>query len=173
MAASLHTVEGAPPTERDCSKPAIVSLLFRSRVSSIVWSTSWLVLIAVLSGNLGAYEHSVMVAAKVMGYLGHSSPRCVGAVGGLQDALLCIRKPGHVFLYAVLAWSLRNCLCTAMEWPRTRSWIVVLVLCTGCAAADEMHQAMLPSRTALLSDVVLDVLASATTLLFRRAFERG
>ena len=118
---------------------------------------------------MGAYEHSVSVVAEIIRRLGLSWSD--EGSGWLGDGLLYIRKPAHVLLYALLAWSLYSCLRTLTNWPRNRVWAVTLIMCTVCAVVDEMHQGMMPSRTGLPSDVMLDVLAGATVMLLQKARE--
>jgi hypothetical protein len=160
-----------PVAKESCAETSLAGLTLGSRLRALAWPIACLGAIAALSGDLGSYEHSLKVVAQVIGYFWRVSPDQVGASGWLEDALLYIRKPAHVLLYALLAWSLYNCLRTLTDWPRKRVWVAALILCTVCALVDEMHQATVPSRTGLPSDVMLDVLAGATVLLLQKARE--
>jgi VanZ family protein len=45
---------------------------------------------------------------------------------------------------------------------------MALLVCLACALADEAHQAIIPSRTGGLRDVVIDVSGAAAALLIAR-----
>ena len=69
-----------------------------------------------------------------------------------------MRKLAHVSEYAVLAVLLyRAFVHTALKGRRAFSAGVVLLLCAAYAATDEFHQSFVPSRTASLRDVMIDI----------------
>jgi len=67
-----------------------------------------------------------------------------------------IRKAAHVTEYAILAalW-LRAFARPGGVRPPAAAWLA-LAIAVGCAIADETHQAMVPSRTASVGDVLID-----------------
>src|SRR5262245_43017940 len=69
-----------------------------------------------------------------------------------------LRKAAHVSEYAVLAVLLyRAFVHTVFQSRRALSAGVVLLSCAAYAASDEFHQSFVPSRTASLRDVMIDV----------------
>jgi len=69
-----------------------------------------------------------------------------------------MRKLAHVLEYAVLAVLLyRAFVHTVLRSRRALSAGLVLLLCAAYAATDEFHQAFVPSRTASLRDVMIDI----------------
>ncbi len=70
-----------------------------------------------------------------------------------------MRKLAHVSEYAVLAVLLyRAFVHTTLKGRRALSAGLVLLLCAAYAATDEFHQSFVPSRTASLRDVMIDIL---------------
>ena len=69
-----------------------------------------------------------------------------------------MRKLAHVSEYAILAVLLyRAFVHTALKGRRALSAGLVLLLCAAYAATDEFHQSFVPSRTASLRDVMIDI----------------
>lgn len=78
-----------------------------------------------------------------------------------------IRKFGHWVEYFVLSVLLLRAL--ASEWRiswnwRSAFWTLVLVL--SYAASDELHQAFVPTRSALVADVLVDFFGGACGVLW-------
>lgn len=77
-----------------------------------------------------------------------------------------IRKAAHVTEYAVLALLLyRAFVHTVFQSRRLLSAGVVLLACTAYAASDEFHQSFVPSRTASLRDVMIDLCGATIAVL--------
>lgn len=77
-----------------------------------------------------------------------------------------IRKAGHVTEYAVLALLLyRAFVNTAFRSRRALSAGLVLLFCAAYAASDEFHQSFVPSRTASLRDVMIDLCGATLAVL--------
>jgi VanZ family protein len=69
-----------------------------------------------------------------------------------------LRKAAHVSEYAVLAVLLyRAFVHTVFQSRRILSAGLVLLSCAAYAASDEFHQSFVPSRTASLRDVTIDL----------------
>ena len=64
-------------------------------------------------------------------------------------------KAAHLFVYATLAVGVANGLTVSGVRSR-RSWWT-FVICALYAVSDELHQAFVPGRTPLVSDVAIDV----------------
>jgi len=78
-----------------------------------------------------------------------------------------MRKLAHVSEYAVLAVLLyRAFVHTALKARRALSAGLVLLLCAVYAATDEFHQAFVPSRTASLRDVMIDICGAMLAVVF-------
>ena len=65
-------------------------------------------------------------------------------------------KAAHLFVYATLAVGVANGLTVSGVRSR-RSWWT-FVICALYAVSDEMHQAFVPGRTPLVSDVAIDII---------------
>lgn len=79
---------------------------------------------------------------------------------------LFLRKLAHVSEYAVLAVLLyRAVVHTALRGRRALSAALVLLLCAGYAASDEFHQSFVPSRTASVRDVMIDICGATLALI--------
>jgi VanZ family protein len=77
-----------------------------------------------------------------------------------------MRKLAHVSEYAVLAVLLyRAFVHTALKDRRALSAGLVLLLCAAYAATDEFHQAFVPSRTASLRDVMIDICGATLAVI--------
>jgi VanZ family protein len=77
-----------------------------------------------------------------------------------------LRKAAHVSEYAVLAVLLyRAFVHTVFQSRRALSAGLVLLSCAAYAASDELHQSFVPSRTASLRDVMIDVCGATLAVL--------
>ena len=77
-----------------------------------------------------------------------------------------IRKLAHVSEYAVLAVLLyRAFVHTVFQSRRALSAGIVLLSCAAYAASDEFHQSFVPSRTASLRDVMIDLCGATLAVL--------
>jgi VanZ family protein len=77
-----------------------------------------------------------------------------------------MRKVAHVSEYAVLAVLLyRAFVHTTLKGRRAFSAGLVLLLCAAYAATDEFHQSFVPSRTATLRDVMIDVCGATLAVI--------
>ena len=76
------------------------------------------------------------------------------------------RKAAHVSEYAVLAVLLyRAFVHTVFRSRRALSAGLVLLSCAAYAASDEFHQSFVPSRTASLRDVMIDLCGATLAIL--------
>jgi VanZ family protein len=77
-----------------------------------------------------------------------------------------IRKAAHVSEYAILAVLLyRAFVHTVFQSRRALSAGIVLLSCAAYAASDEFHQSFVPSRTASLRDVMIDLCGATLAIL--------
>ena len=77
-----------------------------------------------------------------------------------------LRKAAHVSEYAVLAVLLyRAFVHTIFQSRRVLSAGIVLLSCAAYAASDEFHQSFVPSRTASLRDVMIDLCGAMLAVL--------
>ena len=113
----------------------------------------WLTLIFVGSTDLMSAEHT----SRIIGPLLHWLFPTISPFTVLRLQLF-VRKLAHVSEYAVLAVLLyRAFVHTALKGRRALSAGLVLLFCAAYAATDEFHQAFVPSRTASLRDVMIDI----------------
>lgn len=128
-------------------------------------------LIVLLSGDMGSHPHAVRVVSALVGKLWPGLGGCEVSEARVYDVLLALRKPAHVLLYGVLALLSHNFLRAATRLRRAWRHGVALAWCLAWAVFDETHQAIAGTRTPLITDVGLDVLAAATALLIVRMRE--
>ena len=77
-------------------------------------------------------------------------------------------KVGHVVGYALLGLAFYRGFSAASDRPGV--WAVIA--CLLFAVTDEIHQSLIPGRSASFADVALDTLAAASILMVRQAFRR-
>ena len=98
-------------------------------------------------------------------------PETVSSLVGFLRA-----KAGHVFVYAVLGWSLFGALASARAGfeLRARVALPVAVVVVGLfAALDETRQSFVYGRTALPTDVVLDTVSGLVGALLHQRRSRA
>jgi VanZ family protein len=93
------------------------------------------------------------------------------AVENLHGA---IRKSAHVVEYAICALLVARALIGSSRPLLSRGWFVIgILLLAAISATDEYHQSFVPSRTAAVKDVLIDMSGGAVALailaLWRRA----
>jgi VanZ family protein len=86
------------------------------------------------------------------------------ALDAAQDAAL-LRKAAHVLLFFVLGGLALWACGGFVRGAQARRALAALGVCAVWAALDELHQAFVPQRTALLSDVLLDTLSAGAAIL--------
>ncbi len=91
--------------------------------------------------------------------------RCLGLHRYAESALLhkFVRKCAHAFLYACLGLSTA---CSMRSSVRRKPALWAILFCFFYAVSDEVHQAFVPGRGPLWTDVVLDTLSSMTGIGF-------
>jgi VanZ family protein len=94
----------------------------------------------------------------------------------IRRAQFGVRKAAHVGEYAILAllvWRAKR----KSAWEARRPWDwreagLAFAFAAAFALTDEFHQALVPSREARVSDLLLDSLGAALGLLALRAYGR-
>jgi len=113
------------------------------------------------STDLMSAEHTSRIIVPLLGWLFPTmSPLTVVRVE------FFLRKAAHVSEYAVLSVLLyRAFVNTVFQSRRALSAGIVLLSCVAYAASDEFHQSFVPSRTASLRDVMIDVFGATLAVL--------
>jgi len=122
-----------------------------SRLATWLPPVVWTAVVLSFSSDTFSADNTGSVLAPLLAWLLPGlAPSTIEMIHGL------IRKSAHVTEYAVLA---------ALWWrafarggavrPGLAAWLTLLIG-VAVAAADEAHQAMVPSRTASIRDVVID-----------------
>jgi VanZ family protein len=121
----------------------------------------WLALIFIGSTDLMSAEHT----SRFIGPLLHWLYPTISPFTILRVQFF-VRKLAHVSEYAVLAVLLyRAVVHTTLKGRRALSAALVLVLCAAYAASDEFHQSFVPSRTASVRDVMIDICGAILALI--------
>ena len=113
----------------------------------------WLGLIFIGSTDLMSAEHTSRIIGPILRWL-HPTI----SLAGIAKVQFIVRKAAHVSEYAVLsALIFRAFVRTVWVGRLMLSAAVVLLLCAAYAASDEFHQSFVPSRTASMRDVLIDI----------------
>lgn len=86
----------------------------------------------------------------------------------LEAAHFLLRKLGHVAEYFVLSLLLYRAIAAGRSGWRASWAVAAVVAAIGYAAADELHQAFLPSRTGAAADVLFDAAGAVAAMLVLR-----
>jgi VanZ family protein len=124
----------------------------------------WMALIFSASADSHSYEHTSLLVEPFLHWLfPQMSEAHVKAIHQL------FRKSGHVTEYAVLALLLWRAIRRPLKndlhpwaWPEAGLALAIVFL---AAASDEFHQIFVSTRTALVSDVIIDTVGGAAALL--------
>ncbi|MBS0659183.1 MAG: VanZ family protein [Verrucomicrobia bacterium] len=122
------------------------------------------------STDLGAMSHQSRLLGPFLRWLGVGEAQALEIIG-------FVRKGGHFGGYALLGlacwrgWWARPLLFCCERWPLHQA-AVPLVLAALYACSDEWHQSFVPSRTASVSDVLLDSTGAAVGLAALWVFHR-
>jgi VanZ family protein len=123
----------------------------------------WMTLIFTGSGDPLSFQHSSTFLEPLLRWL---LPWLSDT--GVHNAMLFVRKCGHIAEYAVLAvllWHAVRKTATAPQrwyWPHARA---AFLLACVYAATDELHQVLVPSRQGAFVDVLVDAVGAALGLL--------
>ena len=115
------------------------------------------------SSDARSYEHSSRLVEPILRWLFPHMPQ-----GQIEAIHHFIRKCAHLTEYAVLALLLWRALRKPVKndsrpwnWPEAR---LALLLVMFYAATDEFHQSFVPTRTPLVTDVLIDTTGGAAGL---------
>ena len=125
---------------------------------------AWMGLIFSASSDTHSYEHSSRIIEPLLRWLFPHLPEAY-----IHEIHHCVRKCAHLTEYAVLALLLWRAVRRPVKsdsrpwsWPEARLTLLLVML---YAATDEFHQQFVPTRTSLVSDVVIDTAGGAASLL--------
>lgn len=121
---------------------------------------AWMAVIFLLSTDTGSAEHTGRFLLPLFRLVWPAaSPEQLEALHGLT------RKAAHLTEYGVLAALWFRALTTGGGWATSAAAWRALALSVGWAVLDEAHQALLPSRTASLSDAGIDTVGALVATL--------
>jgi VanZ family protein len=124
----------------------------------------WMTLIFSFSSDKQSYRHSSLFFEPLMRWL---FPQMSPAT--LEELHHAFRKTCHLAEYALLAWLVWRAVRKPMKnGPRPWNWTeagFALSVVFAYAASDELHQVFVPTRSALVSDVLIDTSGGAAMLL--------
>ena len=124
----------------------------------------WMMLIFSVSADTQSFRHSSIYFEPLVRWLFPHLSRM--QVEAMHHAF---RKGCHLAEYAILAWLFWRALrkpvkndCRPWSWTEAGLALAIVFL---FAASDELHQVFVPSRTAQVSDVMIDTSGGAIALL--------
>jgi VanZ family protein len=120
----------------------------------------WMALIFSASSDSHSYEHSSRFVEPFLHWLFPKMPQ-----DNIEKIHHLIRKCGHLTEYAILAllvWRALGQSSNLPPWPRVRKTMLIVCLYAG---TDEFHQSFVPTRTSLVSDVLIDTAGGAIGLI--------
>src|SRR6266699_719331 len=114
----------------------------------------WLCLIFIGSTDLMSTEQTSRIIRPLLRWL---KPDI--SMETIAQVQFIVRKCAHLTEYAILALLLWRALRrgTSLKARTSILFIVVWLACAVFAASDEFHQSFVPSRTATLGDVLIDI----------------
>lgn len=117
---------------------------------------AWMAVIWVLSSDAGSIERTAGLLVPLLTWLlPWATPGQIARIHGLM------RKLGHLTEYAILAALWFRALHRERRLTSAASAWVALTASIAWAVLDEIHQATVPSRTASIADVMIDVTGAA------------
>lgn len=136
--------------------PLLMQRLFRA-----FWPlAAWMVLVFVMSTDVGSASHTGIVLVRILRWLDPSI-----TLAGIESAHFLVRKAAHLTEYAVLAILILRALRVAKPMPLSRwSWAAAAMSFFGSAAyaaSDEIHQLFVPTRGPSATDVLIDSTGAA------------
>jgi VanZ family protein len=124
----------------------------------------WMALIFSASSDVNSFAHSSRLIAPLLHWLFPQMPDDT-----VYLMVLIVRKCAHLTEYAVFALLLWRALRKPVKndsrpwnWREARLALLMVAL---YAASDEFHQCFVPTRTALVSDVLVDTAGGVAGLL--------
>jgi len=88
-------------------------------------------------------------------------------------AQLIVRKLAHLTQYAVLGvLAARAFFTSSRSWLQHYWFIAAMILVAACAALDEYHQSMIPSRTGTPYDSLIDIAGGTGALVLIASWRR-
>jgi VanZ family protein len=124
----------------------------------------WMAMVFTASSDSRSYQHSSYLLEPLLRWLfPHISPVTIAVVHHL------FRKTCHLTEYAILGWLFWRAIRRPVRNdPRPWNWGeagLSLAVVFAYAASDEFHQIFVPTRTPLVSDVLIDTCGGAAGLL--------
>jgi VanZ family protein len=116
-------------------------------------------LIFALSGDTASSEHTLPLINWGLDLLPFKMNIDPSVINGY------LRKSWHIFIYFVLYLVWFRTILLNKNLSRLGAALIALGLCLLVASIDEWHQAMFPSRTGCIQDVVLDFSAASLMAL--------
>jgi VanZ family protein len=122
---------------------------------------AWLVFISFASSdNFNAGNTSRIIGPLILWLFPSTSPET------LEVVHLITRKLAHITEYAILGFLAARAFRTSPHPAINRRWFLIcLALVAIYALLDEYHQSFVPSRTASISDSLIDMAAGLTALI--------
>ena len=123
----------------------------------------WMAVIFSASSDAKSFQHSSRILAPLLHWLFPQMPEDTA-----HRVVLFARKGAHLTVYAVLAWLFWRALRRPVKndprpWSRREAARALALVCLY-AASDEFHQSFVPSRTAHVTDVLIDTVGGAAGL---------
>ncbi len=82
----------------------------------------------------------------------------------LADCIL--KKTAHITVYAVLYYFIAQGF-QKLNFKFEKVWLKIFFICLIYAISDEIHQSMVPGRTATITDVGFDSLGAGLVILYK------
>jgi VanZ family protein len=144
------------------------SLFSRQRLWRYVPLGFWILFISFAStAEFSAVNTSTVLRPLVLWFLPNLSDAQLAAIHFL------LRKVGHLTEYGVLAFLARRAFITSSHALLRRYWFQsALLLVAIYSLVDELHQSLVPERTASIYDSAIDIVGGLTILLIFKFFSK-
>ena len=151
--------------QTNANRPVIVLLWYWLPV------VVWMAIVFSASADSRSYQHSTALFEPLLHWL---FPRMSQDM--IHEIHHGFRKLGHLSEYAVLGWLVWRAVRRPVKNdPRPWNWQeagLALSVVFAYAASDEFHQIYVPTRTPLVTDVMIDTTGGAVALLLLWAMNR-
>ena len=128
----------------------------------------WMWLIFAGSTDVLSGEHTSRFIVPFLRWLCHGTVRDAT----LEQVHFLIRKCGHLCEYAVLAVLAWNALRRSIAAGGWRTFGLSILFTAAYAAGDEFHQSFVPSRSASVGDVLIDIAGGIAGLVVLQGCRR-
>ena len=123
----------------------------------------WMLVIFSFSTGLGTAEHTIGLLQRLLEVWSPEAAKHFTPVQ-LEYINYAVRKLAHLTEYAILTLLVLRAFQQGRQRLQWKAVVGALLISIAYAATDELHQSMVPNRTASVRDVLIDSIGGAVVL---------